>query len=169
MSPGFYFQFVACLENVINNARPYNSNIESRHLPSSPSPTQPSRNPPPFSSLLGLLDLHFPLSFLWMSLAVKWPEQQPGDVQTRLARTKPASSSKNLCGKLTLVTLTAWPASSISYHSHCCPVEKRIAFPWEESLQLVRCEVTFSQRIAEGCCWEGEFFTTALGRLIQKK
>lgn len=32
MSPGFYFQFVACLENVINNARPYNSNIESRHL-----------------------------------------------------------------------------------------------------------------------------------------
>lgn len=60
MSPGFYFQFVACLENVINNARPYNSNIESRHLPSSPDPTQPSRNPPPFSSLLlSLLDLTF--------------------------------------------------------------------------------------------------------------
>lgn len=64
MSPGFYFQFVACLENVINNARPYNSNIESRHLPSSPDPTQPSRNPHPFGALLSLLDLLFPLSFL---------------------------------------------------------------------------------------------------------
>lgn len=33
----------------------------------------------------------------------------------------------------------------------------------------MRCEVTRSQSAAEGRCWEGEFFMTALGGLIQKK
>lgn len=58
-----------------------------------------------------------------------------------------------------------------SYHTViiACWRKELLAFLWEESLQLMRCEVTRSQRAAEGCCWEGEFFMTALGRLIQKK
>lgn len=134
MSPGFYFQFVACLENVINNARLYNSNIESRHLPSSPDPTQPSRNPHPFAALLALLHLLFPLSFLWMNLAAKQPEQQPwgcadqaGKKRSRFSK-QPVLPIKQSGKAYTCQThCTAQRVVSELSHGNYCPVEERIA------------------------------------------
>lgn len=133
MSPGFYFQFVACLENVINNARLYNSNIESRHLPSSPDPTQPSRNPHPFAALLALLHLLFPLSFLWMNLAVEQPEQQPWGCTDQAGKKLSHFSKQPVLpikqnGKLTLVkpTVQHRVVSELS-HSNYCLLEERIA------------------------------------------
>lgn len=141
MSPGFYFQFVACLENVINNARPYNSNIESRHLPSSPDPTQPSRNPHPFGALLSLLDLTFS-SLLSMNefgseiaRAAAGGMCRPGWQETKPFFETASSSSKAKWKAYTVKCTVRRRELHRSYHTVVIVRWRRelLAFPWEES------------------------------------